>query len=75
MYMYLSELLTCRYHKRASWYSSHLVLEIPRSRYKLWGHRAFAVAGPKLWDNYPPVMHAITDLGTLSQNLFIYNGF
>ena len=45
---YLSELLTVRNPGRALRSINQLLLEVPRSKYKHWGDRAFSVAAPRL---------------------------
>ena len=51
---YLSELLTVRNPSRALRSTNQLLLEVPRSKYKHWGDRAFSVAAPRLWNKLPP---------------------
>lgn len=34
----------------ASWSSDQLLLKVPKSKQKLWGHQAFPVAATKLWN-------------------------
>ena len=51
--LYLSELLSIRASTYCSRSSSQLVLDVPRSRMKSRGDRAFCVAGPVLWNNLP----------------------
>ena len=56
---YMSEILILREHNGALRSSGQLFLEVPRSRYKLWGIRAFA----------PPDIRIITDLVLLKSKL------
>ena len=51
---YLSELLHQHVPVRTLWSSTHLILEVPYSRLKPRGDRAFSVASPILW-NSPPL--------------------
>lgn len=69
---YLSEILTVREHGRALRSSNQLLLEVPRSKYKHWGDRAFSVAAPRLWNKLPCDMRAISDLGLFKSRLKTY---
>ena len=60
---YLSELLTVHNPGRALRSTNQLLLEVPRSKYKHWGDRAFYVAAPRLWNKLLAEMRLISDLG------------
>ena len=53
---YSSELLTVRNPGRALRSTNQLLMEVPRSKYKHWGDRAFSVAAPRLWNKLPAEM-------------------
>ena len=59
---YLSEILTVCDHCRALRSSGQLLLEVPRSRFKQWGDRSFAVTAPRLWNRLSPDIRTTTDL-------------
>ncbi len=69
---YLSEILALHKHNRALVSSNQLMLEVLRSRCKLWGDRAFAVAAPKLWNKLPSDIHTITDPALFKSKLKTY---
>ncbi len=50
---YLSDLLSLRSPGRCLRSSNQKLLLVPRSRLKKKGDRAFAIAGPKLWNSLP----------------------
>lgn len=50
---YLSELLTKHNPSRKMRSTSQLLLDVPRSKLKTRGDRAFSVAGPRLWNALP----------------------
>ncbi len=66
---YLSELLTVCEPGRALRSSNQLLLEVPRSKYKYWGERAFSVAAPRFWNKLPAEMRLISDLGLFKPRL------
>ena len=55
-------MLTPYQPSRALRSSEQHLLVVPRSRCKKWGDRAFAVAGPKLWNALPLELRSIMDL-------------
>ena len=59
---YLSDLLTVCNPGRALRSTNQLLLEVPRSKCKHWGDRAFSVAIPRLWNMLPAEMRFISDL-------------
>ena len=61
---YLSELLTPYAPKRTLRSQDQLLLQIPRSRLKTAGDRAFSIAGPNLWNTLP---FDVRDSQTLNQ--------
>ena len=50
---YLSELISVRSIDRTMRSSGGLLLDIPKTKTKTWGERAFSVAGPRLWNSLP----------------------
>lgn len=40
-----------------------IVIEVPTSKFKLWGVGAIVVAVPKLWNMLPPVKGNINEIG------------
>ena len=50
---YLSDLLEPYVPSKTLWSSDQLLLAVPKTRLKLRGNRAFAVAAPKLWNELP----------------------
>ncbi len=73
---YLPELLTVRELGRALRSSNQLLLEVPRSKDKHRGDRAFSVAAPRLWNKLPAEMRLISDLGLFKSRLkLIYLGW
>lgn len=69
---YITEMLTLRQSNRALRSTNQLLLEVPRTRYRLWGDRAFSVAGPSLWNKLPADIRTITDLGLFKAKLKTY---
>lgn len=58
---YFTDVLTTHYTDRPLRSQDGLLLQIPQSRLKRKGDRAFVVAGPKLWNSLPlPVGTALT---------------
>ncbi len=64
---YVSELIVVRQAPRSLRSNNKLLLTVPRTHLKLKGDRAFAVAGPKLWNSLPPQI--LREVSTL--NVFI----
>ncbi len=50
---YLCDLLTVHAPTRAQWSTDQMLLDVPWSRLRLRGDRAFIVAGLKLWNSLP----------------------
>ena len=59
---YLSDLIHFHSPSRALRSSDLLLLDVPRSRLKTRGDRAFAVAAPRLWNSLPPNIRAAKSL-------------
>uniref|UniRef100_A0A3P8U7G5 Reverse transcriptase domain-containing protein n=1 Tax=Amphiprion percula TaxID=161767 RepID=A0A3P8U7G5_AMPPE len=68
--LYISELLTIHRPSRALRSSTQMVLDVPRSRYKQWGDRCFAVAAPTL--ALPLELRVITNLQLFKSRLKTY---
>ncbi|KAK7925857.1 hypothetical protein WMY93_008167 [Mugilogobius chulae] len=66
---YISDILTLHRPSRALRSSSQMVLDVPRSRYKQWGDRSFAVAAPKLWNSLPVSLRVVSDLSLFKTGL------
>ncbi len=66
---YLSELLSLRSPGRCLRSSNQKLLLVPRSRLKKKGDRAFAIAGPKLWNSLPVSIRTIPTESLLKQGL------
>ena len=66
---YLSESLTVRDTGRALRSTYHCQLNVPRTRSKQWGDRAFVVAGPRLWNKLPVEIRVIPDLALFKSKL------
>lgn len=69
---YLSELLTLGGQNRRLRSSAQRTLQVLKSKHKQWGDRAFAVAGPKLWNKLPPDMRTETDVVFFKAKLKTY---
>ncbi len=59
---YLCDLLNLKTAARVTRSSNQLLLEVPRSRYKTKGDRAFAVAAPRLWNILPSHIKTAVDI-------------
>lgn len=66
---YLSELLTPYAPVRSVRSESQFLLNVPRSRLKTRGDRAFSVAAPKLWNNLPLHIRAAPTLDSFKSAL------
>ncbi len=66
---YLSDLLSLRSPGRCLRSSNQKLLLVPRSRLKKKGDRAFAIAGPKLWNSLPVSIRTIPTESLLKQGL------
>ncbi len=69
---YISELLVPYCPARALRSSSHLLLTVPRCRYKSKGDRAFSVVGPKLWNGLPHHVRSAPSLDIFKSRLKSY---
>uniref|UniRef100_A0A3B3HMF5 Reverse transcriptase domain-containing protein n=1 Tax=Oryzias latipes TaxID=8090 RepID=A0A3B3HMF5_ORYLA len=67
--LYLSELLTPYSPARCLRSADQMLLEVPRSRRKLRGDRAFAVAAPKLWNTLPLAIREAPSLSIFKTRL------
>ena len=52
--------------------NSQELLNIPRSRTKTYGDRAFSVAGPRQWNELPLDIRTISDVNAFKRNLKTY---
>ncbi len=59
---YVSELIAVHQAPRSLRSNNKLLLTVPRTHLKLKGDRAFAVAGPKLWNSLPQVLREVSTL-------------
>uniref|UniRef100_A0A3P9BFF7 Reverse transcriptase domain-containing protein n=1 Tax=Maylandia zebra TaxID=106582 RepID=A0A3P9BFF7_9CICH len=66
---YLSELLHPHIPCRSLRSADQLLLEVPRSRRKLRGDRAFSIVAPKLWNNLPMHVREAPSLSTFKSRL------
>ena len=68
---YIQELLHVQKATRSLRSTSKDLLEVPRTR-TLLGDRAFAVAGPRLWNALPPEMKSIASINAFKKTLKTY---
>ncbi|XP_034562467.1 uncharacterized protein LOC117829052, partial [Notolabrus celidotus] len=66
---YLSELIHLYAPARCLRSADQLLLEVPRSKRKLRGDRAFSVAAPKLWNDLPLAVRQAPSLSTFKSRL------
>ena len=66
---YLSELVNVRCLDRTLRSSGGLVLDVPKSRTKTFGDRAFSVAAPRLWNELPVHLRSTWTLEKFKQDL------
>uniref|UniRef100_A0A3P9MP71 Reverse transcriptase domain-containing protein n=1 Tax=Oryzias latipes TaxID=8090 RepID=A0A3P9MP71_ORYLA len=66
---YLSELLHLHSPSRSLRSADQLLLDVPRTRRKLRGDRAFAVAGPRLWNALPMQVRQARSLNDFKSKL------
>ncbi len=59
---YVSELIAVHQAPRSLRSNNKLLLIVPRTHLKLKGDRAFAVAGPKLWNSLPQILREVSTL-------------
>ena len=69
---YISDLLETYKPTRSLRSSSRNLLAIPRSKLKSYGHRAFSVCPPKLWNDIPEIIKCRVNLKTFKHNLKTY---
>ncbi|XP_043942670.1 extracellular calcium-sensing receptor-like [Protopterus annectens] len=70
--IYLSEMLHPYFPARALRSEDLSLLEVPRSRLKTRGDRAFAVAAPKLWNELPLYIRQSSSVAVFKSNLKTY---
>ncbi|KAL3056304.1 hypothetical protein OYC64_018905 [Pagothenia borchgrevinki] len=66
---YISELLHRYTPARALRSADQLLLIVPKTRLKTRGHRAFAAAGPRLWNTLPLHVRSAQTLGVFKSTL------
>ena len=66
---YLSEMFTVRSSSYSLRSSDVLTLEVPRTRCKTLGDRAFKAAAPQLWNALPANIRGINDYGDFKKKL------
>ena len=66
---YLSELVNVRCLDRTLRSSGGLVLDVPKSRTKTFGDRAFSVAAPRLWNELPAHLRSTWTVEGFKQDL------
>ncbi len=66
---YLSELLHFNTPSRSLRSADQLLLREPKTKWKLRGDRAFAVAAPKLWNNQPQHIRQASSLSVFKSHL------
>ena len=69
---YLRDLLVERKHSRALRSLHQLALETPRSNLKYAGDRSFRVAAPRIWNNLPEHIKAVSNINTFKSKLKYY---
>ena len=69
---YVSDLLNKRVSVRSLRSNSQGLLNIPGSRTKTYGDRAFSVAGRRLWNELPLNIRTISDVNALKRSLKTY---
>ena len=66
---YISDLVIPLAHCRTLRSNNQMLLEVPRTKLKSYGDRAFSVAAPKAWNKLPLDVKTITNLETFKQKL------
>ena len=66
---YISDLLNFKTYSRSLRSSCKEYLVVPRSRLKTYGHRAFSIAGPKLWNDLPLEIRKCASVATFKKSL------
>ena len=69
---YVSDLLNKRVSVHSLRSNSQELLNIPRSRTKTYGDRAFSVAGPRQWNELPLDIRTISDVNAFKRSLKTY---
>ena len=69
---YLCDLVTLRRPDRHLRSSAQLVLDVPKSRTKMYGDRAFSVAAPRLWNALPVPLRLEKSYETFKRKLKTY---
>lgn len=67
--LYLSELINVRSIGRTMRSSGGLLLDVPMTRTKSWGERAFSVAGPRLWNDLPLHLRSVESVDKFKAEL------
>ncbi len=63
---YVSELIAVHQAPRSLRSNNKLLLTVPRTRLKLKGDQAFAVARPKLWNSLPQLLREVSSLNVFN---------
>ena len=66
---YLSDILVKTRHTRCLCSNTSLTLQVPKSKYKTFGDRAFCVSAPRLWNSLPSYLRDIHELETFKRGL------
>ena len=66
---YISDLLNKRSSVRLLRSCSQGLLNIPKSRTKTYGDRAFSIAGPQLWNELPLSFRSVSDINVFKRSL------
>ena len=69
---YLCDLLTFQRSGRHLRSSANLVLNVPKSRTKMYGDRAFSIAAPRLWNALPVPLRLEKNYETFKKKLKTY---
>ena len=69
---YLSELIDVRSTGRTLRSSAGLLLDIPKSKTKTFGERAFSSSAPRLWNDLPLHLRSAESVATFKSNLKTY---
>lgn len=66
---YLQELITLKSSSRTLRSSAHLLLQVPTTRLRTMGDRAFCSAAPRLWNHLPSELRAVQSLDNFKAEL------
>ena len=69
---YLSDMLNIRNISYGLRSTNTITLDVPRTKHKTLGDRAFKAAAPRLWNSLPMELRSITDISTFKRNLKTY---